>query len=42
VGYVFLEHFHNKGTFQDIELKHFKESIKNKVSEKYQLLLKKA
>lgn len=40
VGFVFLEHFENNGSFQDIELEQIKKSIKLKISEKYQELVK--
>jgi len=38
VGVVFLEHFENNGSFQDIELEQIKKSIKLKISEKYKEL----
>jgi uncharacterized protein (DUF697 family) len=40
VGFVFLEHFENNGSFQDIELEQIKKSIKLKISEKYKELVK--
>lgn len=40
VGYVFLEHFENNGSFQDIELETMKKTIKLKISEKYKELIK--
>lgn len=40
VGYVFLEHFENNGSFQDIELEKMKKTIKLKISEKYKELIK--
>ncbi len=40
VGFVFLEHFENNGSFQDIELEQIKKSIKLKIAEKYQELVK--
>jgi uncharacterized protein (DUF697 family) len=40
VGFVFLEHFENNGSFQDIELENIKKTIKLKISEKYKELIK--
>lgn len=40
VGYVFLEHFENSGSFQDIDLEKMKKTIKLKISEKYKELIK--
>ena len=41
VGFVFLEHFERQGSFDNIDLGQMKISIKNKIAEKYQELLKK-
>jgi hypothetical protein len=40
VGLVFLEHFERNGSFQNIDLESIKKSIKEKVNQKYQELLK--
>lgn len=40
VGIVFLEHFENEGSFHDIEIKQFKETIQVKMSEKYKEMIK--
>lgn len=41
VGFVFLEHFESQGSFDNIDLGQMKASIKKKIAEKYQELLKK-
>ena len=41
VGFVFLEHFESHGSFDNIDLGKMKASIKKKIAEKYQELLKK-